>query len=103
MPVLARSVSPAAGKASSVMNSDTVNPIPARAASPTTWRVARPSGSLPTRRRTAARLPMVIPRILPPTRPRATPQAIGLVAAARNGPVPSGRPALASANSGTTR
>ena len=43
-------------KASPVMNSDTVNPIPATAATPTMWLQRAPSGSRPTPSRTASQL-----------------------------------------------
>jgi hypothetical protein len=58
------------------MNSDTVNPMPASVASPSTWRVDSPRGSTPIPRRTAARLAPVMPAILPASSPSATPAMV---------------------------
>ena len=60
--------------ASSVTKSDTVNPMPASAPAPSTYRKVTPCGSLPIRSATASIVNRVTPTVLPITRPRMTPQ-----------------------------
>ena len=89
----------ASSKASPVMNSDTVKPMPATAPSPTMCPHRAPSGSRAIRSRTATHEKAATPTSLPTTRPAKTPvkTAEGLVSA----PLPSSTPALARANNGT--
>ena len=83
------------------MNSDTVNPMPATAATPTTPRHVAPSGSAPMPSRVASQVNAVMPASLPTTRPSSTPIVIGDVTASERASALIGTPALASANSGT--
>jgi hypothetical protein len=61
MPSLALSVSSGSSKARAAMKSETVKPIPARAAMPMTLRRSTPRGSRPSRKRTASRVAAEIP------------------------------------------
>jgi hypothetical protein len=83
------------------MNSDTVNPMPASPAIPTTWRRPTPGGSSPRPSRVLRRMAPATPTSLPTTSPAVTPSVIREVAASPSRPPVSRTPALASANSGT--
>jgi hypothetical protein len=64
-------------KASSVMNSATVKPIPAAAPTPTIWRGSAPSGYSANPARTVTRVANTTPSGLPTSNPKNTPQVIG--------------------------
>jgi hypothetical protein len=85
------------------MNSETVKPIPATAAMPTTPAQVAPLGRWPIPRRDATQENSVMPTGLPTTKPRTTPAVTGEPAASRRAPELRGTPALASAKTGTIR
>ena len=101
IPILASATSTGSSRASSVTNSATVNPIPDRAAPPTSWPQRSVSGTAPRRVFSASHVPAITPIGLPTTSPATMPQVIGDVPAARSVSAVSNTPALASTNSGT--
>ena len=101
MPTLAAFWTAGVWNARLVMNSDTVNPMPARAATPTRWLQRTPSGSRVIPVLVAAQVNAVTPTVLPTTRPTTTPRVTPLVSASRRVALVMDTPALASANSGT--
>jgi hypothetical protein len=86
-------------KARAAMKSDTVNPTPATAPTPTIWLHRAPSGNRASCSFTASQLNAVIPTNLPTINPVATPTNTEDGSAST--PPESTIPALASANSGT--
>ena len=101
-PIFASSRSWGEVKARSTMKSETVKPMPVRAAPPSTSAGPTPRGSSPRRARAAARLVAPTPISLPTTRPRMTPRPTVEVHASRRAPPSISTPAFASAKSGTT-
>ena len=83
------------------MNSETVKPMPAAAATPNSCARGMPSGSVPPARSAASVAPLT-PSSLPSTRPATIAHVSRLESASPSTPPPSAMPALASANSGTT-
>src|SRR3546814_2641733 len=84
------------------MNSETVKPMPATAATPTTCTAPTPCGNRPRPVRTASHTAAPMPTILPNTSPRAIAHGSAVLAASPNKPPPKLTPAFASAKSGTT-
>ena len=77
MPSLARSARAGSVKARPTMNRATVNPIPATAATPSTWRQPVPRGRRPQPRRTASQVKAEMPTSFPASSPSAVPRATG--------------------------
>jgi hypothetical protein len=102
MPTLASFSRPGSWKASSLMNSDIVNPIPASAARPTRCRHRSSLGSLAPSRTDNQENPEM-PSIFPATRPAVIPRVIGELADRLRSWNDNGTPAFARAKTGRIR
>ena len=102
IPIVACSCSASSSKASPAMNSEIVNPMPARVAPAMRCDQRTPPGSTPQPVRSATAAPTVIPIALPTTSATATPMVTDDVAAARSVSASRLTPALARPKTGTT-
>jgi hypothetical protein len=101
MPSLASSNSTPSNEMSAI-SSDTVNPMPATVAAPTSGGHGTVRGNAPNQGRDTNQVMPTMPRGLPSTRPRTMPRKIGAVSTSRRTSASSVTPALARAKSGTT-
>ncbi len=102
IPIFASSCTPTSRYASPATKMETVKPMPATAAMPTTWTHRTPMGRRAKPMRTASQLKALIPTSLPRTRPATTPWVTDEPTASPSASPLSGMPALARAKTGMT-
>ena len=103
MPSFASSTTIGSSNARPVMNNDTVKPMPAMRARPTTWRKVAPCGRPARPSRTPSQVNSETPTNLPTIRPSTTPRVMSLVTASSRVSEEISIPAFTRANNGMIR